>query len=48
MCSRKWTADFDIIQVCEKQNIGGFLAAMDFEKAFDSLDHDFQVSALNK
>ena len=48
MCSRKWTADFDIIQVCEKQNIGGFLATMDFEKAFDSLDHDFQVSALNK
>ena len=48
MCSQKWTADFDIIQVCEKQNIGGFLAAMDFEKAFDSLDHGFQVSALNK
>ena len=48
MCSRKWTPDFDIIEVCEKQNIGGFLVTRDIEKAFYSLDHDFIVSALNK
>ena len=34
----------DIIEVCEKQNIGGYLVTMDIEKAFDSLDHDFLVN----
>ena len=38
----------DIIEVCEKQNIGGYLVTMDIEKAFDSLDHDFLVNVLNK
>ena len=39
----------DIIEVFEKQNIGGvFLVTMDIEKAFDSLDHDFLVHVLNK
>ena len=38
----------DIIEVFEKQNIWGYLVTMDFEKAFDSLDHDFLVNVLNK
>ena len=38
----------DIIEVCEKQNIGGYLVIMDIEKAFDFLDHDFLVTVLNK
>ena len=38
----------DIIEVCEKQNIRGYLVTMDIEKAFDSLDHDFLVNVLNK
>ena len=38
----------DIIEVCEKQNIGEYLVTMDIEKAYDSLDHDFLVNVLNK
>ena len=38
----------DIIEVCKKQNIGGYLVKMDIEKAFDSLDDDFLVNVLNK
>ena len=38
----------DIIEVCEKQNIGEYLVTMDIEKAFDSLDHVFLVHVLNK
>ena len=38
----------DIIEVSEKQNIGGYLVTMDIEKVFDSLDHDFLVNVLNK
>ena len=38
----------DIIEACEKQNIGGYLVNMDIEKAFDSSDHDFLVKVLNK
>ena len=38
----------DIIEVCEKQNIGGYLVTLDIEEAFDSLDHDFLVTMLNK
>ena len=29
-------------------NIRGFLATMDIEKAFDSLDHSFLISVLKK
>ena len=38
----------DIIEVCGKKNIGGYLVTMDIEKAFDSLDHGFLVHVLNK
>ena len=38
----------DIIEVCEKQNIGGYLVTIDVEEAFDILDHDFLVTVLNK
>ena len=44
-CGRLMT---NIIEVYEKQNIGGYLVIMDIEKAFDSLDHDFLVTVLNK
>ena len=38
----------DIIEVCEKQNIGEHLVTKDIEKAFDYLDHDFLVNVLNR
>ena len=38
----------DIIEMTEKLNIGGFLVAMDIEKAFDSLDYTFLLSVLKK
>ena len=44
-CGRLMT---NIIEVYEKQNIGGYSVIMDIKKAFDSLDHDFLVTVLNK
>ena len=38
----------DIIEICNKENIPGYLVTMDLEKAFDSLDHDFLLCALKK
>ena len=38
----------DVIEMCDILNISGYLVAMDIEKAFDSLDHDFLLSALKK
>ena len=38
----------DILEMSDKLNVGGFIAAMDIEKAFDSLDHTFLVSVLKK
>ena len=38
----------DIIEVCGKENIPGYLVTMDLEKAFDSLDHDFLLCVLKK
>ena len=38
----------DIIEVCEKQNIGEYLVTMYIDKAFDSLHHDFLIHVLNK
>ena len=38
----------DILEMNEKLNIGGFLLAIDIEKAFDSLDYTFLLSILKK
>ena len=38
----------DIIEITEIRNIEGFLVTMDIEKAFDSLDHNFIISTLEK
>ena len=38
----------DILEICDKQKIGGFLVTMDIEKAFDSLDHNFLLTVLTK
>ena len=31
----------DIVDICDRNNIGGYLVTMDIEKAFDSLEHKF-------
>ena len=31
----------DIVNICDRNNIGGLLVTIDIEKAFDSLDHKF-------
>ena len=38
----------DIIEITKIRKIGGFLVTMDIEKAFDSLDHNFLISTLEK
>ena len=38
----------DIIEITEIRNTEGFLVTMDIEKAFDSLDHNFLISTLEK
>ena len=38
----------DILEICDKQKIGGFLVTIDIEKAFDSLDHNFLLTVLAK
>ena len=38
----------DIIEITETRKIKGFLVTMDIEKAFDSLDHNFLISTLEK
>ena len=38
----------DIIEIVKMKNIEGFLATMDIGKVFDSLDHNFLISALEK
>ena len=38
----------DIIEICDIENIPGYLVTMDLEKAFDSLDHDFLLCVLKK
>ena len=39
---------FDIIEIAKLKKLEGFLATMNIEKAFDSLDHNFLISTLEK
>ena len=36
----------DVIKVCDIQKISGYLLTVDFEKAFDSLNHKFLIAVL--
>ena len=38
----------DVLKVCDMQNLSSFLLTVDFEKAFDSLNHDFLIAVLKK
>ena len=38
----------DVIEMSDILDIPGYLVTMDIEKAFDSLDHDFLLSAFKK
>ena len=38
----------DVIEVCDIQKISGYLLTLDFEKAFDSLNHNFLIAVLKK
>ena len=38
----------DILDICDSENISGFLLTADLEKAFDSIDHTFLISCLEK
>ena len=39
---------FDIIEITKIRKIGNFLVTTDIKKAFDSLDHNFLISTLEK
>ena len=38
----------DVIKVCDIQKISGYFLTVDFEKAFDSLNHKFLIAVLKK
>ena len=38
----------DIVDICDRNNIGGYLVTIDIEKAFNSLDHQFMLAVLKK
>ena len=38
----------DIVIICDRNNIGGFLVTIDIEKAFDSGDHKFILAVLHE
>ena len=38
----------DVINVCDIQKISGYLLTVDFEKAFDPLNHKFLIAVLKK
>ena len=38
----------DIIKVCDIEKLSGYLMTIDFEKAFDSMNHAFLTAALKK
>ena len=37
-----------VTEIAKIKKLDGFLVAMDIEKAFDSLDHDFLILTLEK
>ena len=38
----------DIVDIWERNNIGGYLVTVDIAKAFDSLDHKFILAVLKQ
>ena len=38
----------DIVETSDLQNLSGYLLTIDFEKAFDSLNHDFLVAVIKR
>ena len=36
----------DIIETCDLEQLEGYLVVIDFEEAFDSLNHNFPITAL--
>ena len=38
----------DVIKICDIKKISGYLLTIDFEKAFDSLNHKFLIAVLKK
>ena len=38
----------DVIKVCDIQKISGYLLTVDFEKAFDSLNHKFLIAVFKR
>ena len=38
----------DVLKVCDMQKLSGYLLTVDFEKPFDSLNHNFLIAVLKK
>ena len=38
----------DLVDICDSKKLSGFIATMDNEKAFDTLDHSFLIPLLKK
>ena len=38
----------DILETCDRKKLEGLLLAIDIEKAFDSLEHDFLIAVIEK
>ena len=36
----------DIVNICDCNNLGGYLVTIDIEEAFDSLNHEFILAVL--
>ena len=39
---------YDILEICDKENISVYLVTIDLENAFDPLDHDFLLRVFGK